>query len=284
MYYSNEIFSSRSSKLLTSCNHYIFLSSARVYSQVDGKIKETTPRLLDSISDEDFLSTDEYSLTKARQENVLQQSGLKNYTIIRPYITYSDDRLQLGVLEKEEWLYRALRGRAIIFSKEISDKLTTLTYGEDVAKSIAALIRQTKPSGEIYHVTQGQAASWREILEIYLNCIERKCGERPKVIFVEPENFLKIKSAQYQIKYDRLFNREFDNKKIGQFINITSFHDLENGLQACTEKFLENPHFRNINWIAEARKDRYSGDTTNLNEIPSWKLRVKYLFYRYVKR
>ena len=284
MYYNNEVFKGRSCKLLASCDHYIFLSSARVYSDAGEKIKESTPRLLDSISDRAFLSTDDYSLAKARQENVLQQSGKKNYTIIRPYITYSEERLQLGVLEKEEWLYRALKGRSIVFSKEIADKLTTLTYGEDVAKSIVALIRHTKASGEVYHVTQEKTASWNEILEIYLKAVERKCGERPKVIFVGRKNFLKIKNAEYQIKYDRLFNREFDNRKINQFIDISSFHDLGNGLRGCIENFLENPQFKSINWVSEAKKDKYTGENTNLNEIPSWKLKVKYLLYRYLQR
>ena len=40
---------------------------------------------------------------------------------------------QLGVLEKELWLYRALNGRTIVFSKDIAEKSTTLTYGYDVA-------------------------------------------------------------------------------------------------------------------------------------------------------
>ena len=56
--------------------------------------------------DEEYLKTDEYALSKARQEDILHRSGKNNWTVIRPYITYSEIRLQLGVLEKELWLYR----------------------------------------------------------------------------------------------------------------------------------------------------------------------------------
>ena len=59
-------------------------------------ITEESERLLDTSIDQDFLSTDEYSLTKARQEDILQSSKQKNWTIIRPYITYGTSRLQLG--------------------------------------------------------------------------------------------------------------------------------------------------------------------------------------------
>lgn len=54
-----------------------------------------------------ILSIDEYAITKAHQENLLINSKNKNWTIIRPYITYSEQRLQLGTFEKEDWLYRA---------------------------------------------------------------------------------------------------------------------------------------------------------------------------------
>ena len=74
-------------------------------------------RLLDVSHDSIYLKTDEYALAKARQEDILRKSGKNNWTIIRPYITYSESRLQLGVLEKEAWLYRALKGFQEMFWK-----------------------------------------------------------------------------------------------------------------------------------------------------------------------
>ncbi|WP_429885676.1 NAD-dependent epimerase/dehydratase family protein, partial [Geoalkalibacter halelectricus] len=153
MVYTTPDFERRASKLLASTNQYLFLSSARVYAESTEPIGEDSPRLLDICVDSKFLATDEYALAKARQENILKQSGRHNWTIIRPYITYGEQRLQLGVLEKEGWLYRALQGRTIVFSKDIVGKLSTLTYGLDVAAAIAALIGNTRALGEAYQIT-----------------------------------------------------------------------------------------------------------------------------------
>ena len=66
---------------------------------------------MDLTKDEQYLATNEYALAKAREENVLTESGFNNFTIIRPYITYYNNRLQLGIFEKEIWLQRALDGK-----------------------------------------------------------------------------------------------------------------------------------------------------------------------------
>ena len=130
-------------------------------------ITEDTPKLLDVCKDEEYLSTDEYALTKARQENILRKSGSTNWTIIRPYITYSEIRLQLGVNEKETWLYRALHGHTIVFSQDIAKNYTTLTYGYDVARGMASIIGKPETYGEAFHITQSKPMKWSEILNLY---------------------------------------------------------------------------------------------------------------------
>ena len=44
---------------------------------------------------------------KARQEDILRKSKFENW-ILSDLTTFSENRLQLGVLKKE-WLYRALK-------------------------------------------------------------------------------------------------------------------------------------------------------------------------------
>ena len=105
MNYHTEEFRERYRILLNACGQFVYLSSSRVYADSDSPITEESPRLLDVTTDAEYLRTDEYALAKARQENLLRESEHKNWTIIRPYITYSEIRLQLGVLEKEAWLY-----------------------------------------------------------------------------------------------------------------------------------------------------------------------------------
>ena len=169
MIYNTEEFAQRCKTLLKSCGQYIYLSSSRVYADSSNLITENSPRLLDVCMDKEFLATDEYALTKARQEDLLRRSGYSNYTMIRPYITFSEIRLQLGVYEKENWLYRALQGRTIVFSKDLADKYTTLTYGLNVAEGIASLIGQSDAYGEAFHITANESYRWNEILQLYLN-------------------------------------------------------------------------------------------------------------------
>lgn len=281
MVYTTAEFQERVNLLLGATSQYIFISSSRVYAGSENLITESSPRLLDISKDEDFLSTDEYSLTKARQEDILINSGMKNWTIIRPYITYSEDRLQLGVLEKEEWLFRALHGRTIVFSNDICSKLTTMTYGYDVAKGIASVIGKKETSGEIFHITSPKSCLWEDVLATYLNVLEEYLGQKPKVLLIDIDRFLKNRNGKYQVFYDRLYNRKFDNSKIAKFVNIDTFIKEDSGLASCLNVFLEKQNFRFISGRAEALKDRITGERASLGEIPHIRQKLAYLFYRY---
>lgn len=282
MIYSEKEFKERIDLLLNSTSQYIFLSSARVYNDSRESITEETARLLDASDDEGFLSQNEYSLYKARQEDILKSSHKSNWTIIRPYITYSEKRLQLGTLEKESWLYRALKGRTILFSKDINNHFTTLTYGFDVASGIACIISDSSSLGETYHITNQYACKWSEILHVYLDVLESTLGYRPKVMYQGLQEFLTWNTGKYQIIYDRLFDRKFNNAKINNKINTEDFIDFRTGLQSCLTKFLESPEFKRINWKREAIKDRYTKERTPLKEISGVKQKLNYIYYRYI--
>lgn len=279
----------RSEKELSNCidlflnntNQYIYISSARVYAETNGKITEKSPRLLDVSEDSVFLQTKEYSLVKARAENLLMNNTRKNYTIIRPSITYNTYRLQLGVMEKEGWLYRAMKGRSIVFSEDMKDKLTTLTYGEDVAKGIASLIGKQEALGEVFHITNNNSLTWGEVLNIYKSALEKILDRSINVCWTNTTTNLYFKHQQYQIKYCRYYNRTFDNSKIGAFIDVSKFVNPEEGLSSALMSFCNNPQFRNINWTLEAINDKAAHERTPLHEIPSIKSKIIYLCHRY---
>ena len=283
MVYSTESFKKRIDSLLNSTDQYIYLSSARVYADSKTPIKESSPRLLDVSNDEAFLASDEYALSKARQENLLINSTKKNWTIIRPYITYSEERLQLGVLEKEAWLYRAIHNRPIVFSADIINKLTTLTYGFDVSKGINAIIGQEAAFGEAFHITSSDSIAWNNVLEIYTTALEKYLGYSPEVSLQSIEKFTKWHTANYQIEYDRLYNRVFDNTKINQFIDTSYFIKTSTGLKKCINEFLSHSEFLTIDWRKEAIKDKQVAVRTPLSEIPDIKQKIKYSIYRNLK-
>lgn len=281
MVYNTKEFESRAEKLLSATKQYVFLSSARVYADSKKPITEDSPRLLDVCKDEEYLATDEYSLTKARQENIIFENPKKNWTIIRPYITYSEKRLQLGVLEKEEWLYLALYGNALIFSKDIASHTTTLTYGADVAKGIAAIIGKSNALGEVFHITGNNCdMSWNEVFKLYIETLKEN-NILPQVYMTKTCYRIETSPAKYQVLYDRFYNRKFDNSKISKFIDTDSFVKPKEGLKNCLNKFLENPKF-NYTFIGGgiAKAMNLHNVKIPLRRIIGKKQKLKYILMR----
>lgn len=266
--------------LLSNTSQYVFISSCRVYAQSELPITEDTPRLLDVSEDIEFLNANEYSLSKAREEDVLLNSGLKNFTIVRPTITYNTYRMQLGVLEKENWLYRAINGRSIVFSEDICNKLTTMTLGDDVSTAISSIIGKSDALGEIYHITSPISLKWSEVLEVYRKVLNKHLGKDVPVVMTNQSINLNFPWRVYQVKYSRYFNRSFDNQKINNFCDTNEFTSPYDGLAKCLEDFLRAPRFDSIPWDLEALNDRAANEWTPLREIPSIGNKIVYLCYR----
>lgn len=280
MVYSTGSFDKRLDVLLNATDQYIYLSSSRVYAESNIPITESSPRLLDVTTDKEYLATDEYALSKARQEDLLFNSQRNNWTIIRPYITYNEQRLQLGVLEKEAWLYRALNNRPIAFSKDINEKTTTLTYGQDVAKGIMAIIGENSALGEAFHITNPKSLKWREVLDLYKSVLVAHQGYDSDVVLQDMGKFSAWHQGKYQIQCDRLFNRVFDNSKINKYLDTSKFVDTTIGLKMCLKQFLLEPKYSVIDWKKEAIKDKQLQVWTSLSEISSFKQKIKYLIFR----
>lgn len=280
MIYHTEEFANRISLLLEYTNQYIYLSSARVFANEDIYITEESPRLLDVTTDIEYLSTDEYALAKARQENILRASGHGNWTIVRPYITYSEIRLQLGVYEKEQWLYRALHGRSIVFSRDIASHYTTLTSGEEVAQGIAGLIGNEKAFGEDFNIVTNESHTWQEVLDLYVRIIGECRGERPRIAYTDNCLNLLFRQMQYQVKYCRLFDRRFNNQKILLAVPGLKFTDTMISLEKCLRTLIEEPMFKLFDGGNEALLDKVSRDFISMNEFGGIKQSVKYLVLR----
>lgn len=282
MIYGTEEFSQRAGKLLSSCGQYIFTSSSRVYADANGAITEASPRLLDVCRDEKYLATDEYALSKARAENVLLQGQPKNFTIIRPYITYNVERLQLGGMEKESWLYPALHGRSIPLSLSVARRKTTMTFGGDVAAAIAALIGNDRALGECFNLVGDDSITWREVLSIYEKVLCAN-GIMPRLYLPEKsDEICEVMGSTWQIKYDRLYDRVFDNSKLRDVCPALSFTPMREGLAACLGEFIRHPAWRGAPQVkCEAYFNKMTGEKMPLDEAHGLKEKVKYLGWYY---
>ena len=281
MVYSTTEFEFRINKLLGSTCQYVYLSSARVYADSEKPITENSIRLLDTDIDIDYLVTDEYALAKARQENILFNSKNKNWTIVRPYITFGRNRLQLGVLEKERWLYQAMKGRKVVFSKDINEKYTTITSGSDVSMGIMSLIGRREALGEAYHITNNRKILWKDILKTYENILNKYNYSPVSIVLQDISDFYSWYPGQNQVKYDRLYDREFDNSKISKFLSVDDFKNPIDELSHCLESFILSPSFDSIDWKSEANKDRLVGEHASLQEMNNIKQKLIYTFFRY---
>ena len=194
---------------LAATDQYIFTSSYRVYAD-SPVISEDSPRLLDVVDDAGYLATDEYALCKARCEDLLLQSGCLNWTIVRPAVTYDgmSGRLQLGVFEANDWLWRAMNGIPVPMPREMLGKQATMSYGGDVAEMIARLIGNPEALGEDFTVSASDHMTWGEVSDAYARVLPFE------VVECSLADFERLRGGVYQIRYDRMLDRVVDNSKV----------------------------------------------------------------------
>lgn len=267
--------------LLNATDQYFFLSSSRVYANVAGLITESSPRLLDVSNDTEYLRSNEYSLTKAREENVLLELKKSNWTILRPYISFAENRLQLGAYELESWFPRLMRDKSIVFSKDLLGKFTTMSFGNDVAISIAKLVIHDNTKGEIFNVTTSESNTWSDIINIYRELYEDITGNHFKITYSNESIVCKVKECKYQIIYDRAYDRRFDNSKLLWYCPDVYFTPVRDSLKKCFESVLSSQRQYLLPVRFEALQDRHLGEYTPLKYFPTINRKLGYLFYRY---
>ncbi|MDZ4055549.1 MAG: NAD-dependent epimerase/dehydratase family protein [Polynucleobacter sp.] len=282
MIYGTAKFGRRLDALLQASSQYIFTSSCRVFAESVAPITERSPRILDVVGDANYLATDEYALAKARQEDLLRASSRASWTIIRPYITFGEGRLQLGPLEKESWLYRALHGRSIVFCDVLMSKSTTITDASDVARMIAALASNPTALGEDFNLSSPRPTTWGDVLSAYLDELELHLERRPTVILQDLQTFCRTVRSVPQVMFDRLYHRCFDPTKIGELFDRNSVIDCRDALQSRLRAQLLNGAFLPLDWRTEALRDRATGEHACLGEIAGIKPKLQYLGYRHI--
>ncbi len=202
--------------MLDNTGHYIYLSSYRVYDNLEVPVRESSPRLLDSSENVLLKCSDDYSICKARGEDVIRAAGKKmNWTIIRPSITYSRMRYQLVTLEAPNTVGRAFAGKKVVLPEQARNVDATMTWAGDNARMIARLLFRDGVFGEAYNMTTAEHRTWGEIADYYKDICNLDA------VWVDKEDYIRLlcpdiynPGCRWQLEYDRLFTRIMDNSKL----------------------------------------------------------------------
>lgn len=280
MVWNNDDFKTVLNIILPYVEKYVYLSSARAFADTKGElINENSPKWLDVSTDAKFLKTDNYAIPKALQEKLLKSSGFTNYLIIRPYITYAVNRLPLGDLEKELWLYRALHGRTIVFSEDIACHYTSLMYGKDVADAICSIVLKDEINGDSVNITSKEYLKWSDILEIYTSVLK---SHIPTLKVKMIAHSLKAGGGDPQTLYDRMIDRKFDPTKLNQYVDVSGFTSMREGLTKCLESDIAEFNYNKSlqNWRLQAEFDKITHEFASVREFYKVKDLIKYLTFR----
>lgn len=240
--YSTAQYAERYELLLSSAEHFVFVSSYRIYSDFQIPTTETAPRLLDVTTVETFLKSDDYSLFKAREENILRSSKFTNWTIVRPSIVYSSKRIAFVTLELPLLLQRAKNKKPIYIPEEAWNVEATCTWAGDAAELIARLLFKKTAQCEIYSVCTAEHQTWGTIAGYYRELLDVDIRAIPGADYL---NFFgNTLTARVQLYYDRCMQRVMDNTKVLEATGMrqSEFTTIHDGItQAITELLPKEP-------------------------------------------
>lgn len=227
---------------------YLFASSATVYASC-----RPGERLVESSA----LGSDhwEYPAKKIQCEERVRTLAAGHgfgYTIVRPYITYSSQRVAFGAWEALPVLDRLRRGEPVVIGDEVASATTALTHSSDLARGLGALLGNDKAVNETFHVASDESLSWGEVFGVAAEAVAQPLTvlESPveKVLTVFPE--MKGKFS------DRMMHRGFDLSKFRSACPDFDFRmPIRDGYRDAIDGFLRSPR-ASKRYNLEGRMDR----------------------------
>lgn len=212
-------------------DHLIFLSSYRVYADLEHPITENAPQLIDVIQDDpEFHEKEDYALSKSRAERFLADNPYpKNWTVVRPVISFSERRFDINMISKDEVVVAAKSGTPLEIPQEVKNLTAGLDWAGNSGKLIANLLFKEECIGEAYTISSAPNLTWGEVTEIYTDLL----GVQFKWV---PANY---PSNKWHWKYDRIYDRKIDNTKVLKATGLTSadFKTIREGVEIELKKY-----------------------------------------------
>ena len=197
--------------LTANTQHLIFLSSYRVYADLQHPITEEAPRLLDVTEDPEFLEKETYALAKARAEDYIRsETGITNWTIVRPVISTSFRRFDLVHISGSRLIRWTKEGQVIPLPDKAKDLIAAVDWAGNTGRLIANLLFQKEAYGEAFTVSSCQNLTWGEVASYYEELIGAKFN------WMDTDEYIRLHAQDnlWSLIYDRLYDRPIDNSKI----------------------------------------------------------------------
>jgi len=211
-------------------DHLIFLSSYRVYADLQHPITEDAPQLIDVITDDpEFHEKETYALSKSRAERFLADNPYpKNWTVVRPVISFSERRLDINMVTKTEVVDAAREGRTVQLPAEARNLTAGLDWSGNSGKLIANLLFKKECIGESYTVSTAQGLTWGEVADIYTDLLGVKFEWVPA----------DFPADKWHWKYDRAYDRSIDNSRILKATGLSplDFKSIREGIEIELKK------------------------------------------------
>ncbi|MBE6758073.1 MAG: NAD-dependent epimerase/dehydratase family protein [Ruminococcaceae bacterium] len=218
--------------LMKRCGHLIFLSSYRVYADEQHPITESAPKLLDVLTDTVFLQREGYAVPKTWCEHYMASTAENHWTVVRPVISFSKYRFDLVTHTGAALLDKMAAGETVPLPVEVKELVAGLDWAGNSGKLIANLLFKPAAFREAFTVSTAQNLTWEQVADAYAEVF----GLSYK--WVSTEEYLKATNRfNYEaFRYDRMYNRLMDNRKILAVTGLTAadFTPIKEAL--CIEK------------------------------------------------
>ncbi|MFT3944230.1 MAG: NAD-dependent epimerase/dehydratase family protein [Ancrocorticia sp.] len=192
------------------CDQYIFVSSSTIFDggTSDAPITEESPMTSSGWS---------YPEKKIGAERYLRSESLKTglpFTIVRPYITYSSQRVPFGFWESDIALRLLMKNLPIPVGRELSETPTALMHSKDMAYAVSLLIANPDAMGEDFNVAAEESVTWGEVYAMAASIT----GSQSPLVLVDDREVVRVFSGLEGKAADRLLPRVFDTHKLREVI------------------------------------------------------------------
>lgn len=266
------------------CIQYVYISSACVFRRAleDGVINENSPKPNFDL---------QYSIDKYNSEQLLVRlapSKKSQFTIVRPYITYNNNRIPYGIMPQARYhgtVIKRLQFGKPMFVWDNGSAICTLTHTKDFAYNLIQLFGNERAYNQDFNLVGDFTYTWKEVLEILCQILNVPCN----IVSIQTETISKILPCyKEQLEGDRSLNAIFDNKKLKSAIkDYRQTIDLKYGIKIAVDNYVNNNFISGIDYQFDARIDKllslqgvkglvfvdYLENATNRQKFMYWKYR-----------